>query len=190
MKILEQKAPNAECRTHAIDFGTSDLKKYDEISQIFFGLDVGILINNVGFDFEIPEKFLEFPGGMESIQHMINVNCLAATLVRRKILEDWNETFYLYLKIFPFLKNFENFLKNFNILYFLDDKNYSSINGKKKQRSFAFPQFCHQYRPLPVLQHLFRDKSMLEKHYRKIWFFLPPTQINWALPWDNKGSIS
>jgi 17beta-estradiol 17-dehydrogenase / very-long-chain 3-oxoacyl-CoA reductase len=77
---------NVEIRTVVADFGSSDLSLYDKIEDSLRDLDIGVLVNNVGVGNDHPEYFTEFPGGSTAISNMLNVNCLAGTMMCWKVL--------------------------------------------------------------------------------------------------------
>jgi 17beta-estradiol 17-dehydrogenase / very-long-chain 3-oxoacyl-CoA reductase len=57
----------------AIDFSKDDDADYERLADLIKGLDVGILINNVGQSHSIPVPFLETP--QEEIKNIVTINC-------------------------------------------------------------------------------------------------------------------
>jgi len=77
-----------EIRTLAFDFGTSDLQSYEAIKKALTGLEIGVLVNNVGVATEYPELFTQYPNGEKFWKTMIDVNCFAATEMTYIVLPD------------------------------------------------------------------------------------------------------
>ncbi|TRY54834.1 hypothetical protein DNTS_001800 [Danionella cerebrum] len=82
---------NVETKTIAVDFGEADI--YPKIEKGLAGLEIGVLVNNVGISYSYPEFFLHIPDLENFITTMINVNITSVCQVRaqtRLLFSDWN----------------------------------------------------------------------------------------------------
>ncbi|XP_061578341.1 very-long-chain 3-oxoacyl-CoA reductase-A-like [Cololabis saira] len=73
-----------ETRTIAVDFGKSDI--YPKIQAGLAGLEVGVLVNNVGVSYPYPEYYLNIPDLDNFITNMINVNITSVCQMTRLVL--------------------------------------------------------------------------------------------------------
>ncbi|KAL2153605.1 hypothetical protein VTH82DRAFT_4760 [Thermothelomyces myriococcoides] len=72
-----------QAKTLAMDYSKDDDADYQRLAELISGLDVGILINNVGQSHSIPVSFLET--SPDELQNIVTINCLG-TLKTTKIV--------------------------------------------------------------------------------------------------------
>ncbi|TPX11781.1 uncharacterized protein E0L32_007518 [Thyridium curvatum] len=84
-KDLEQKFAGQGLQTKilAMDYTQDNDADYEALGKLIDGLDVGILINNVGQSHSIPVSFLETP--RDELQNIVTINCLG-TLKTTKVV--------------------------------------------------------------------------------------------------------
>ncbi|GAB6022362.1 hypothetical protein CHUAL_006483 [Chamberlinius hualienensis] len=87
---LEDVAKNIETqfkvKTKIIQADYTKRDIYDKIGEQLQGLEIGILINNVGMSYEFPEYFLDIHGGEDTINNMVNCNIISCLMMTRLVL--------------------------------------------------------------------------------------------------------
>ncbi|XP_077985884.1 very-long-chain 3-oxoacyl-CoA reductase-B-like [Glandiceps talaboti] len=68
-----------------VDF-TGGAEIYDVITKTLEGLQIGVLVNNVGMAMPYPEYFIDIPNVDKFVSDIINVNVLAVTMMTRILL--------------------------------------------------------------------------------------------------------
>jgi 17beta-estradiol 17-dehydrogenase / very-long-chain 3-oxoacyl-CoA reductase len=66
-----------------MDFSRDDDADYDALSELVSGLDVGILLNNVGQSHDMPVSFIETP--RQELQNIVTINCLGTLKVTQVV---------------------------------------------------------------------------------------------------------
>ena len=80
---LESKHGDMKTKTLAIDFAHASEADYERIKSLISGLDVSVLINNVGLSHSIPAPFIQTP--LQELTDIITINCLATLRVTQII---------------------------------------------------------------------------------------------------------
>lgn len=82
-RSLEERY-QVETKTIAVDFGKMDI--YPKVEAGLAGLEVGVLVNNVGVSYSYPEYYLHIPDLDNFITNMINVNMTSVCQMTRLVL--------------------------------------------------------------------------------------------------------
>jgi len=83
---LEEVAKNLKTETKIIpiNFSTATEKDYNNVRKNLEGLDIGVLVNNVGVSHDYAERFHQI--SEESLNNLLNINIMATTSMTRIVL--------------------------------------------------------------------------------------------------------
>ncbi|KAK3208928.1 hypothetical protein GRF29_69g135262 [Pseudopithomyces chartarum] len=81
--ITTKYGPKISTKTLAMDFAQNKDSDYAALRKLIDGLDIGILINNVGQSHSIPVPFVETTA--EEMNNIITINCMATLKVTQTI---------------------------------------------------------------------------------------------------------
>ena len=76
---------NTTTKTLPMDFGANKAEDYDQLKALVEGMDVAILVNNVGASHSIPVPFTDTPEN--EIDQIITINCLATLRVTQIVAQ-------------------------------------------------------------------------------------------------------
>jgi 17beta-estradiol 17-dehydrogenase / very-long-chain 3-oxoacyl-CoA reductase len=86
-KEIQNKNPGVDVKTIAVDF-TKDNSIYTTIREEIRGLDIGVLINNVGMSYDYPEFFDKVEDSAKLVNNMIRCNIDSVAYLTQMILPD------------------------------------------------------------------------------------------------------
>jgi len=78
------KTLKTETKIVPINFSTAGEKEYDVVRKTLEGIDIGVLVNNVGASHEIPERFHQIDEN--KLYDMLNLNVMATTRMTRIVI--------------------------------------------------------------------------------------------------------
>ncbi len=81
---IESKNPGVKTKTHAIDFANAGPAEYESLAKDLAGLEVGVLINNVGKSHDSATFFADTPN--EELEDIIAINVLATLRVTKLVV--------------------------------------------------------------------------------------------------------
>lgn len=81
---LQDRCPNIQVRTHRLDFTQLTDANVEEICSLLRGMQVGVLVNNVAVNVEMPTYFDELP--METVRNIITCNTLGTAALTHAVL--------------------------------------------------------------------------------------------------------
>ncbi|KAK8757732.1 hypothetical protein V5799_004636 [Amblyomma americanum] len=85
-----EEASNVKTKVIAVDF-TAGNEIYETIRRELQGLEVGVLVNNVGVSYVYPEFFSAVPDGDKVMDSIIRANCVAGTMMTRICLPQMDQ---------------------------------------------------------------------------------------------------
>ncbi|CAF1085318.1 unnamed protein product [Adineta ricciae] len=86
-KEIHSKNANVQTKTIAVDF-TKDNSIYSTIREEIRGLDIGVLVNNVGMSYDYPEFFDKVEDSAKLVNNMIRCNVDSVAYLTQMILPD------------------------------------------------------------------------------------------------------
>ncbi|EJT96662.1 3-ketoacyl-CoA reductase [Dacryopinax primogenitus] len=75
---------NVKTKTHSIDFSSNDTEAYKALETALSGLEVTVLVNNVGKSYEMPTNFVEH--ALEEDEAIVAINILSVIRVTKMLL--------------------------------------------------------------------------------------------------------
>ncbi|GAA93520.1 uncharacterized protein L969DRAFT_89232 [Mixia osmundae IAM 14324] len=83
-KELAEKCPHIESVTHAIDFAQASPAQYEKLSYALKGLNIGVLVNNVGQSHDYPEYYHELDS--DENERIVEINVLSVLRITKLVL--------------------------------------------------------------------------------------------------------
>ncbi|VDM78793.1 unnamed protein product [Strongylus vulgaris] len=80
-KEIREKYSKVDVKTFAFDFCNGSVEAYKPLREALNGVEVGVLINNVGMSYEYPERLHKVEGGVERLGAIATINTLPPTIV-------------------------------------------------------------------------------------------------------------
>lgn len=84
-KEIEDKGYGVEIKFIVCDYGKFDVEAREKVAKELDGLEVGVLINNVGASYRYPRFFHELP--KEEIQHLLTMNIDSTVWMTEMVLK-------------------------------------------------------------------------------------------------------
>jgi 17beta-estradiol 17-dehydrogenase / very-long-chain 3-oxoacyl-CoA reductase len=81
---IAEKYPSTEIKTIAIDFSKFDKSAAAKLEQDLSGLEIGVLVNNVGVGYPFPEYLTKLD--MDTVWDLMQVNMIPVTVLTRIVL--------------------------------------------------------------------------------------------------------
>ena len=81
---IKVKYPNVEVKVLAVDYGNFNADARKKVTDLLKGVDVGVLINNVGVSYPYPQYFNELTD--EKVEEMMQLNINSTTWMTRIVL--------------------------------------------------------------------------------------------------------
>jgi 17beta-estradiol 17-dehydrogenase / very-long-chain 3-oxoacyl-CoA reductase len=81
---ITSKYPSTQTKTLAMDFAANKDSDYARLEDIVSGIDIAVLINNVGKSHDVPVPFAQTPE--DEMTDIININCLGTLRVTQLVL--------------------------------------------------------------------------------------------------------
>ncbi|XP_045119330.1 very-long-chain 3-oxoacyl-CoA reductase-like [Portunus trituberculatus] len=84
--VAAEVSTKYKAETKIIDVDFTQTNIYERLERELAGLDIGVLVNNVGMSYEFPEYFLEVDGCAKMCENLINCNIRSLTEMTRIVL--------------------------------------------------------------------------------------------------------
>ena len=81
-----EKCHKVNTKIIPVDFKASDAEYIPNLREAIKGLDIGVLVNNVGMMYNYPDEFLSIKGGGEMVHNLVSVNITSVNAMTRVCL--------------------------------------------------------------------------------------------------------